>query len=517
MQDDQTRRDVPQHWADRAAEEIEALGEDHVVVATGISPSGTFHVGHTREILTGDAVTRALLDRGVSAELVFIVDNLDPLRKVYPFLDQDVYQPCIGRSLSKIPAPNGEGTYDEYYLAPFLAAIQRLRVDARVIRASELYASGRMDDVVFDALEGRDGIAEIMKKHTGRELPEDWSPWNPESPETGRLTETVVLGWNREAGTIRFRDQSTGHEHETAPSAGGKLTWRVDWPARWKALGVVAEPFGKDHSSRGGSYDTGKEIAREVFGYRAPYPIIYEWIALKGGGDMSASKGNVLALDEALTEVAPPEALRYFVVKARPTRRLTFDPGVGLLALVDEVDDESARGRDSRAMELSQAAGFKPVGVSFKHLVTVGQIAGFDLDRVMTLLREGGYERADREAVKERLAMARRWLDRFAPESEKIEVPKTVPESAKALDGSQKAFLADLADALVGLSDAAAIHECIYQKARAEGGPGPKAAFQAIYQALLGRDRGPRAGAFIALLGSEMVAERFRHAAALEQ
>ncbi len=506
-------RTTPQHWADRAAERILARGDRHVV-ATGISPSGPFHVGHLREILTGDAIARALRDRGAEVRLVFIVDNLDPLRKVYPFLDPSVYEPLVGRSLCELPAPGGEdGTYDRHFLDPFLRALERLRVDVEVLPASELYGSGRMDDVVFTALEQRDRIAGILAEVTGKEVSPDWSPWNPRCPACRRLDRGRVLGFDREAGTIRSRCEACGTEAEQPPREGGKLTWRVDWPARWKAVGVTVEPFGKDHASRGGSWDTGRRISREVFGWPPPETEIYEWIALQGGGDMSSSRGNVLSVAE-LIEMVPPEVLRYFVIKARPSRRIVFDPGLPLLRLVDEVDDASARGRDDRALELSRAAGFRPVGVPFHHLVLVAQVAGFDPDRVMELLARGGYRDLDREAIAERLAMARRWLDRFAPEDVRVEVPDELPQKARELSPGQKAFLDRLAERLPALSGAGEIGAVIRELANAEDGPGTRAAYQAIYAALLGRDRGPRAAEFIATLGPERAAARFREAAA---
>src|SRR5437868_10393535 len=46
---------------------------------------------------------------------------------------------------------------------------------------------------------------------------------------------------------------------------GAKLLWRVDWPMRWAFEGVDYEPGGKDHSSMGGSFDTGSEIVRQVW------------------------------------------------------------------------------------------------------------------------------------------------------------------------------------------------------------------------------------------------------------
>ncbi len=497
------------HWADTAAEEILARGVAAPVLATGISPSGTFHVGHLREILTGDAVARALRERGVPARLIFIVDDLDPLRKVSPFLDPAVYAPLVGGSLHELPAPRGEGSYAQFFLAPFLHALAELRVDLEVLPAHELYASGRMNDVVLTALERSREIADIMKQVTGRDVEPGWSPWNPRCTSCHKVTQGKVLKWSRKSATVRSRCGHCEAESEQPIAGGGKLTWRVDWAARWKVLDVTAEPFGKDHASKGGSYDTGARLAKEIFGATPPIPIVYEWIALKGQGDMSSSKGNVLAVDELL-EMAPPEVLRYLVLKSRPVRRIVFDPGLPLLRLIDEVDDASASGRDDRALELSRAGGFHPVGVPFHHLIMVAQVARFDIDRVLSLLEEGGYGPLDRGAVEERMRMARVWLARHAPEDAKIQVPETLPAAARALAPDQKAFLAQLAERLPALRDGDAIQDAIRELAAQPGGPGAARAFTAIYTALLGRDRGPRAGAFIAVLGPEKVAARLR-------
>lgn len=498
-----------QHWADAAAEQVLARGVAAPVVATGISPSGQFHVGHLREILTGDALARALRERGAAARLVFIADDLDPLRKVSPFLDPAVYAPLVGQSLCDLPAPQGAKTYANFFLDPFLQALDALRVDVEVLPAHELYAAGKMNDVVLDALDHTREIAKIMKEVTGREVAADWSPWNPRCAACRKITQGRVLKWSRKAATIRSRCGHCGADSDQPIAGAGKLTWRVDWAARWKVLGVTAEPFGKDHASKGGSYDTGARIAREVLEIEPPIPIVYEWIALKGQGDMSSSKGNVLAVDELL-EMAPPEVLRYLVLKNRPGRRIVFDPGTPLLRLVDEVDDASASGRDDRALELSRAGGFRPVGVPFHHLVMVTQIAGFDLDRTLALLERGGYGPLDREVVADRMKMARVWLEKHAPEDVKVQVPETLPEVTRNLAPDQKTFLARLAERLPALSDGDAIQNTIRELAAGPDGPGTPRAFAALYTALLGRDRGPRAGAFIAVLGPDKVAARLR-------
>jgi lysyl-tRNA synthetase, class I len=500
------------HWADQAAEGAIASGRP-VVISSGISPSGEIHIGNMREVLTADAIFRAVRDRGVAARFNYVCDNFDPLRRVYPFLDAAVYEPLIGRPLSEIPCPCGRhASYADHFLEPFLASLEMLRVDVELERADVMYKSGRMNRVIAQALTGRDRIAAILKELTGKEVGAAWSPFNPLCPACGKITQAAVTGFSAEAETVGFAC-ACGARGDVSMAGGGKLTWRVDWPARWAMLGVTVEPFGKDHATRGGSYDTGARISREVFGYEPPLPIGYEWISLKGQGDMSSSKGNVLSIADALA-LAPPEALRYLVMRERPQRTITFDPGLPLLQLVDEVDDAAASGADSRALALSRAGGFSPVGVPFKHLVVAAQVAGFDVDKTIAVLDRTGYAGLDHEAVASRLAYARRWLDRFAPDDVRFEVKSDLPPEALALSVEQKAFLGRLAQGLSDGMTGEAVHLLVYDLAQAFPGSKPASLFQAIYIALLGKPKGPRAGTFIAALGPAFAARRFAEASA---
>jgi len=502
----------PRHWADEVASAAIGSGRP-VIVSSGISPSGEIHIGNMREVLTADAVFRAVSERGVPARFNYVCDNLDPLRRVYPFLDASVYTPLIGRPLAAIPCPCGaHASYADHFLEPFLRSLRRLRVEVELERADLMYASGRMNRVVVQALDGRDRIAAILSELTGKAIEESWSPFNPICPACGRLTETSVTGYAREAETVDYAC-ACGSAGTIPIAGGGKLTWRVDWPARWAMLGVSVEPFGKDHATRGGSYDTGARISREVFGHEPPLPVPYEWISLKGRGDMSSSKGNVLSIADAL-ELVPPEALRYLVMRERPQRTIAFDPGLPLLQLVDEVDDAAAAGVDSRALALSLAAGFTPVGVPFKHLVVAAQVAGFDPRRTMEVLARTGYVGLDADAVADRLAYARRWLARHAPEDLKFEVAKALPPETAALSPAQKTFLARLAERLEDGMDGQAVHLLVYDLAKAFPETRPAELFSAVYVALLGKPRGPRAGMFIAGLGPLFCAERFAEAAA---
>lgn len=501
------------HWADEAARAVLGSGRSPVL-SSGISPSGEIHIGNMREVLTADAIFRALRDAGASPRFNYVADDYDPLRRVYPFLDAAVYAPLVGRPLSEIPCPCGEhASYSEHFLVPFLASLEALHVEVEVERAHRMYRSGRMVGVVLEALEGRDRIATILRDLTGKEVEPDWSPFNPSCPSCRRLTGAKVRGFSRAGETVDF-SCACGAEGTIPIAGGGKLTWRVDWPARWKVLGVTVEPYGKDHATRGGSYDTGVRISREVFGTEPPLGIAYEWIRLKGMGDMSSSKGNVLSIAEAL-EVVPPEALRYLVMRERPQRTIAFDPGLPLLELVDEMEDASAGGRDDRAVALSRAAGFRPVGVPFRHLVMAAQAVRFDPDRLLSALGRGGYADLDREAVLARLPFARRWLERFAPEDMRFEVQDALPAAARSLTPDQKRFLGALAERLAPPLDGETVHESVYALAKDFPDVRPADLFRAVYIAILGKPRGPRAGAFIATLGHEFCVGRFREASRL--
>jgi lysyl-tRNA synthetase class 1 len=509
------RRKDGRHWADEVAERVAERGGTPVI-STGISPSGEIHIGNMREVLTGDAVFRALQDRGVEARFNFVSDDYDPLRKVYPFLDSARYEPMVGKPLSEIPCPCGDHpSYADHFLEPFLKSLGHLGVEVEVVRASRMYGSGRMTPRVVEALAARDRIASILHELTGKEMGPEWSPFTARCGACGRMNGTRVTGFSAADETIHAVC-ACGFDGTLPMAGGGKLVWRIDWPARWKTLGVTVEPFGKDHSTRGGSYDTGVRIAREVFQIEPPFPIPYEWIRLKGKGDMSSSRGNVLSVGDVLRAV-PPEVLRYLVMRERPGRTITFDPGRPLLQLVDLVDDGTAKGTDERSLALSRAAGFRPVGVPFKHLVIVAQAARFDPDAMSGVLERTGYPGVSREALEERTAYARNWLEAFAPGDDRFEVQDSLPAAAGDLDADQRRFLALLAERLRPGMSGPEIHDLIYELAGRFEDSSPADLFAAVYVTLLGKTRGPRAGAFISILGPEFSAARFAEAASQDR
>jgi len=283
---------------------------------------------------------------------------------------------------------------------------------------------------------------------------------------------------------------------------GGKLVWRVDWPARWPIFRVTIEPFGKDHATAGGSYDTGKRISEEIYKYPAPYPIVYEWIHLKGVGAMHSSTGIVVTINEML-DVVPPEVLRYLIIRNKPEKHIEFDPALPLLNLVDEYDQRKG---DARALELSSISGSGPFDIPFRHMVTAVQIARGDRDLLIKALQRSGYETNRMDEILGRAANVEKWLDRYAPSFVKFQVKEQLPAAVNNLSPEERKGIALLADR-INEKSAAEIHDLVYTIAK-ETGTDSKKFFQAVYIAFLGDRQGPKLGWFLASMDREFVKSR---------
>jgi lysyl-tRNA synthetase class 1 len=489
------------HWADVIAR----AAKGPQVIATGITPSGNIHVGNMREVVTADAIFRATKDIGEAARLIYIADTYDPLRTVYPFLPA-AYKKYVGMPLSEIPDPFGCcSSYAEHYLRPFTESLSHLDITVEVYLADHMYKMGLYTEATKVALEQHDVIADIIETVSKRRLPTWWSPYNPLCEECRRISAAQIVEHVTTQNSVKYRCQCGAEGLADYSKGQGKLAWRVDWPARWKILGVTIEPFGKDHAVAGGSYDTGQRISREVYGYPPPIPVPYGHIHLKGRGKMSSSKGITITISEML-ESAPADVLRYMIIKTKPEKLIDFDPSLGLLTLVDEFDHG-----EGRAVELARVSEHG-CNVPFKHMVTAVQIAN-NCEELVQVLHRSGYETTDLHALRKRARNVRNWLERFAPEFVKFKVQRSLPVQVKTLNIGQKTALAKLAKALEAKSnDPEWLHNEVYAISE-EVGIDSKDAFKAIYIALLAKTSGPRAGWFLTSLSPEFVIARFKAAA----
>ena len=481
-------------WTRRVAD---SLGDGPHVVVTGISPSGNIH--NLREVLVAEAVANALKEKGAEVRFVFHADTIDPLRKIAPGIPES-FGKYLGHSLSHVPDPEGcHASYAEHFLVPFEEALREMEMDVEVLRSHELYEKGVYTGVTREAIEHTDELRGILQEVSGRQMPDHWSPYLPRAA-SGKLTGTRVLKHLPEESKVVFVDED-GREEEADYSKGeGKLGWRTELAARWKALNVTFEPFGKDHTSAGGSTDTADRMSREVFGYPVPGRYEYEWIFIKGQGAMSSSKGIVL-LPKDLLRIMPPDALRKMMLGRDPARALELDLGEGFPRFMDEYRTEAG----------------EPF-VPFTHLVTVAQTVpgapegGAALELAVRMLERGGYEEAarDREKLRKDLFYSRNWAEEWAPEPMRLRVLplQEAEESAVSLDDEQRDYLREVSERIGPDLDGEAVQDLLYSTA-VERGLKPKRAFAAVYTVLLGKKSGPKAGPFIAGLPEEVVRERF--------
>ncbi len=497
-------KNIPEkiHWADAKAAHVPT--DRPQLVATGITPSGPIHLGNMREVMTGDMIYKAIIKNGGKAELVYIADDFDPLRKVYPFLPAE-YEKYIGWPVCDIPCPCGKHkSYAEHFLEPFLSAIEELDIHPRVILTREAYQSGQFTEGIRLALEHAEEIKGILEMVSGRQLEDGWTPYYPVCEKCHTISCAKILEHDPVNHTVKYQC-SCGYIGISDYSKGeGKLVWRVDWPMRWAANGVTVEPFGKDHASPGGSYDTGKIITKEIYGYQAPIPVTYEWISLKGKGEMHSSKGVVLTIRDML-DIVPPEVLRYMIAKTKPDKTILFDPGMGLLKLIDDYDRAAKLG-GSRELELSKVNSPQTM-IPFRHMVTVVQVA-HNNEAIFSILKRSGYELVDEDSVLDQANRAKLWLERYAPDDVKFSISATLPEIAANEPANVKAAVAAYAKAIENVEwKADVLHNAVYDSAASAGVTG-KDVFMAVYRAFLGADCGPRLGWFLEALGRETVLER---------
>ncbi len=513
------------HWADVIAKAISEKAETPLI-ATGISPTGIIHVGSLREAITGESIRSAVESMGKKVRLIYLIDSFDPLRKRYEFLPEE-YEKYVGMPICRIPCPCGKhDNYAHHFIQPFLDAVDSLGVHCEIIWTSDLYAQGKFAECIDLTFQKRQEIINILHEISGKEANPNYAPYEPLCSKCGRYTKPIFDSYKYPY--VEYDCPCGNHGKADIRKDDGKLTWRLEWPAKWKIFGTNAEPFGKDHAAAGGSYDTGERIAPEIFGVEPPYPVPYEFVQLKGVGQMHKSLGSPVTGIDAIRMV-PPEVLNYLFLRVPTNRTIDFDSGTGLLDLADEYDRmevayftkqfTEAEENAVRAYEIAQhnhVPAKLPVQVPCRHLVNVIQLADNFDDQLKIISRTVDLSGADEESIKrikKRCECMRFWLDKFAPDMVKFSVLKEAPADLK-IQAQDKEFLQALVVKMKDCNwDANEVNNLISETGKASP-LGSKGAYKLIYLLIIGKERGPRLGPFLASMDKQFVLDRFSQAAA---
>jgi len=485
-------------WAEELAKQIEKdkglsvnRAEKEIFISTMITPSGPIHLGNLKEVMVGYLISEALKNDGLKVSFNFFADNFDYLRKLYPFLPKR-YEKYIGFPLSEIPDLWGcHKTYDEHFLQPFLEALKVLKIKPKVRYIDKLYKNGTYASMIQKALENKERIAQIISSVSGREISKDWSPFLPRCEECGRMSTTKVIETDLVRNSVVYQCECGHRGVVDFSKGGGKLVWRAHWPATWRIFGVGVEGFGKDLATKGGAFDTARQIVEKVFNGKPPFPIPYEWVYVKGEGRMAGSTGIGFTPLEVL-EVLPPEILIYFYKRTRPNKHHEFDIQESVVNLWNEYGGLS--------------------GVPFQHLVMAAQ-SFRNLEDILESLKRSGYDKQikdKRAKIKDEINYVRNWLRKYASEKYKFEIQKELPKAK--LTKKQKEFLSNILETVVKTKlDGEELHQKIHQ-IKNEIKINPREAFSAIYKVFLGQDSGPQAGWFLAGLDRRFVIRRLKEA-----
>lgn len=505
-------------WLNDIADELERRhSKGEVVVSSGVSPSGVYHLGTLREIMTAEIIARELRRRGRQARHIHVSDDLDVFRKVPTGLPE-LYSEYLGFPLCDIPAPDGsQQSYADYYLNDLQPVSNLLHLDMEIMRAHERYRSGFFASAIEIALMKRDDIKSILEQVSGRQLDENWAP--VQILEDGRLKSRRIASIDPEAKTVSYVD-GVGKERQASYADGSvKMDWRIDWPARWWLLGVRAEPFGRDHATKGGSYDTGAEIVHRVFGTEAPLPLPYNFVNRTGDTKkMSKSSGDTITAGDLL-RMLPAEVVWFFLMRYAPDKQLFFDDGPTLMRLVDEFGELLAKPDktpDEKQLVALCMHGVEQPTVSrvpFTLLVASYQAALKNIDRTLEIIGRTEYADLavqDADIIRRELRFIDEWLRLRAPEDVRFELADSVDTTA--FNGIERAFMTALADRIVGApedADGAWFHDAIYAF-KETSGLSPKELFTTLYRAIIGKTSGPRAGWFLSILPREWLVSRLR-------
>ncbi|MEQ8255835.1 MAG: lysine--tRNA ligase [Roseovarius confluentis] len=473
----------------------------YVLFETGYGPSGLPHIGTFGEVLRTTMIRHAFQQiSDIPTRLFCFSDDLDGMRKVPGNVpNQEMLQEHLQKPLTSVPDPFGEfesfGHHNNAMLRRFL---DTFGFEYEFYSATDFYKSGQFDTTLLRAAERYDDIMKVMLKSLREERQQTYSIFLPLHPETGRVLYVPMKNVDAAKGEITFDDEE-GREW-TLPVTGGnvKLQWKPDFGARWAALGVDFEMYGKDHSTNTPIYD---KIC-EILGTPAPEHFTYELFLDDKGQKISKSSGNGISIDEWLS-YASSESLSYFMYqKPKTAKRLFFDV---IPRAVDEYHQQL------RAYPGQDAAGKLNNPVHHIHNGDVPE-SRMVVSFAMLLNLASVASAQDKETL---------WgfINRYAPDAS----PATHPDLDAAAGSAVKYYedfvaptktyraptdlereaLTDLRDQLAaydGPVEDEALQSIVYAVGRDRFDP-LRDWFKAIYETLLGASQGPRFGGFIALYG----------------
>ncbi len=492
---------------------------DTVMFETGYGPSGLPHIGTFGEVARTTMVRHAfhvLTENKVKTKLLCFSDDMDGLRKVPENVpNRALMETYLGKPLTRVPDPFTKDypSFGAANNARLRAFLDRFGFNYEFASATDYYTSGRFDETLLKMLANYDKIMAVIVPTLGEERRATYSPFLPISPVSGKVLQVAMIAHDAKKGTVTYIEPETGEKIETEVTGGKvKCQWKADWAMRWTALGIDYEMAGKDLID---SVALSSKICR-ILGGTPPEGFNYELFLDDKGQKISKSKGNGLTIDEWLT-YAPTSSLGlYMYQKPKTAKRLYFD-------VIPKAVDEyysflSAYPKQSWKDRLNNPVWHMHNGnppkvdlpVPFAmllNLVSASNAENADVLWGFISRYAKGATPENQPELDSLVGFAIRYFNDFVKPTKKFRAPDAVErETLEKIDQTLANLPAD-ADAHTiqnALLDIGRVTERYqdHNKKSPDGGPGVSVSFfQMLYEVLIGQERGPRFGSFIALYG----------------
>ncbi len=511
-------------WYDKAAAKLirreKRLGRslDLIRTESGLGASGFPHIGSLGDALRNYAIAMAMGVQGYNSELIAFSDDKDGLRKVPAGLPQEM-EKWLGYPVSDIPDVFGDchESYGYHMSSLLLEALDTAGAEYTPMSGTKVYERGILNDEILTIMENAQKCGEIIKEELGQEKYTEALPYFAVCDSCGRIYTTNAYDYIPEEHKLLYRCQGMEvkgrwlygceHEGEVDILAGkGKLSWKVEFAARWRALDIRFEAYGKDIAD---SVRVNDRICREILGYEPPMHAQYELFLDRGGARISKSAGNVFT-PQVWYRYGSPQSLNLLIFKRfKGTKTGSVD---SIPPHMDELDDIEelyfGRKKVEDEMERAKFTGLyeycwmlnppeKPcVHVPYNLMINLAKVApeGSEAKFIREKLENYGYLKDGEEGLDSRITYALNWVEDYG--EARIQKVELTSELALAIK--------DLVIALSAASNEDGYQGAVFDVARARE-IRPRNLFQVLYRILLGRDQGPRFGPYVAAYGRENV------------
>ena len=520
-------------WLDRVASELlereKALGRGTSLlrVESGLGASGIPHIGSVGDAIRSYGVKLALETQGYKSELIAYSDDLDGLRKVpagFPGWLKDY----IAHPVTRIPDPFGcHSSFGAHTGGLLRSALDDLGISYTFMSGAEVYKKGLLNVQIKKILDNASLVGKMIKELTGQEKYETVLPYTPICQNCGRLYTTVVSSYDPVALTVHYKCdvaelgnsivKGCGNEGDRKVTEGeGKLIWKSEFAARWAALDIRFEAYGKDISE---SVKINDWISENILGHPPPFHARYEMFQDKSGKKVSKSVGNVITIHDWLT-YASPESVRLLMFKRIVgARNISVDDVPVYMDELDELEEHYfSKKKDPNALKEARLRGLyeytmllrvpeKPgIHVPYRLLAELGSTAPEDALQGFVVKRLATYGMV-KEGPTPELLKKIRWAAAWAKRAGATSAVESHPE----LSEKQAKVIREFAAAIRKAKNADEVQGAAFEAIRANGLQ-PGEFFPLVYELLLGAGKGPRLGPYVMDAGPKTVSEKLEKA-----